>query len=277
MSKKISVPWACAFGVGSNLILFFVKLYIGLRTNSISIYSDAVNNAFDSLSSAVTLVGMVSIIKHSAGQSGGIVHKGEQLFSFIISIFVAAAGCYFAYSSLERLIYPTPIWFATLYVYVIAGTAVVKALMLIFYSYCSKKCNSTVINMMKTDCVLDFFMTLTALATLLVSRFGLYAFDALCGIVISLIMVTSAVKMLVVCAKKLINYVQPSTRQTIEEIFNDFLDEIKLLRLDFQTVGDSVEAYAFVYGGSNDAKDKVAAQCLEKTGVTVHFVDERVG
>lgn len=138
MFKKISVTKVCVFGAAVDLILFFVKLYIGLRTNSISIYSDAVNNAFDSLSSAVTLVGMLGLIKYSGSQSGGIVHKGEQLFSFVISIFVAAVGCYFAYSSLERLIYPTPIWFATLYAYVIAGTAAVKTLMLIFYSFCDK-------------------------------------------------------------------------------------------------------------------------------------------
>ena len=58
MKKRNSLLVVCAIAFSVNLLLFFIKLYIGLRSNSISIYSDAVNNLFDSLSGLVTLIFM---------------------------------------------------------------------------------------------------------------------------------------------------------------------------------------------------------------------------
>ena len=48
-NDKITVI-TCAAAFALNVALFSVKLYVGLCANSISIYSDAVNNMFDSLS-----------------------------------------------------------------------------------------------------------------------------------------------------------------------------------------------------------------------------------
>ena len=40
---------AAVFGICVNLCLFMVKLYVGISTNSISIYVDSLNNALDSV------------------------------------------------------------------------------------------------------------------------------------------------------------------------------------------------------------------------------------
>ena len=48
---------AAVFGICVNLCLFMVKLYVGISTNSISIYVDSLNNALDSVVCIIALVG----------------------------------------------------------------------------------------------------------------------------------------------------------------------------------------------------------------------------
>ena len=54
-NDKITVI-TCAAAFVLNVALFSVKLYVGLCANSISIYSDAVNNMFDSLSGLAAFI-----------------------------------------------------------------------------------------------------------------------------------------------------------------------------------------------------------------------------
>ena len=54
--KNKAVVRICLFAFFLNFILFAVKLYVGLSSNIISIYSDGINNLFDSLSVMVTVI-----------------------------------------------------------------------------------------------------------------------------------------------------------------------------------------------------------------------------
>ena len=49
---------AGALGIGFNLTLFTVKLFIGILSGSVAILSDAFNNISDTGSSLVALIGM---------------------------------------------------------------------------------------------------------------------------------------------------------------------------------------------------------------------------
>ncbi len=263
---------ACVFSFVANLILFFVKLYIGLRTNSISIYSDAVNNMFDALSGAVTFAFLYYLLKKSNESTGGMLKKSEQLFSFVISITVVAAGFYFAYTSLERLIYPTPVWFSTLYAAVVAGTAAAKAAMYFVYSGFEKKCGSPVVRVMKFDCILDMFITVVSVITLLVSQYSDYAVDAVCGLVISSVILVSAAKMLVSNAKKLINFVPSATREKVDSVFAEYSDEISVKELDYHNDGDAVVCYACVQSADEALLEETKDICLEKANVCIKFI-----
>ncbi len=263
---------ACAFSFVANFILFAVKLYIGLRTNSISIYSDAVNNMFDSLSGAVTFAFLYYLLKKSSEGMSGMLKKSEQLFSFVISVTVVAAGLYFAYTSLERLIYPTPVWFSTLYAAIVAATAGAKAVMYFIYSAFEKKSGSPVVRVMKIDCILDMFITVVSVITLLVSQYSDYAFDAVCGLLISVVILISAVKMLISNAKKLINYVSSATREKVSGILAEYSESITVKELDYQNDGDAVVCYVTAQCEDNSTLEKVKQKCLEEVDVHLCFV-----
>ena len=51
-------------GIGANILLFGVKLTLGIVTHSISIISEAVNSATDVVSSVLTIIGNRLARKH---------------------------------------------------------------------------------------------------------------------------------------------------------------------------------------------------------------------
>lgn len=265
MKKDTFVLKACGVAFGVNLILFFVKLYIGLRTNSISIYSDAVNNMFDSLSGILTLISLYLIIKNSGASLAGTVKKSEQLFSFLMSLIITLAGFAFLYSSLERFMYPTPVWYTTLYAIVLSGTAAVKIVLFFIFGLFQKKSTSPVIKVMKYDCILDFFITLITIITLVISKSGTYSVDAFFGVIISLIIIVSAIKLVIKSGKILVDYVSYETRDDIDDILNKY--EITPLSISYTNDGDTIICYISVEEINTENIIKAKAECLENNGV----------
>ena len=130
-NTKITLS-VCGFAFAANLVLFSVKLYVGLSSNSISIFSDAINNMFDSLSGLVTFICLMCVASSAKADADPVIRKAEQLFSFIISVITTLAGFYFLYNSLERFLYPAPVWYMTKYLVLICVTAVAKLIMFMF-------------------------------------------------------------------------------------------------------------------------------------------------
>lgn len=206
MNKSRYMLIACAVAFSVNLALFMTKLYIGLRTNSISIYSDAVNNMFDSLSGLITFVSMFFILRKSEESVSVSIPKCENLFSFLTALAMTGAGLYFGYTSLERLMYSTPVWFTYYYLAALIFTCAVKIALFFVYGRLGRKSSSPVIRVMKYDCILDFFITLMTVITLAVSKAGTYALDAVFGIIISVIMTVTAIRLLLSNGRELVDY-----------------------------------------------------------------------
>ena len=270
MKKDKTVINVCAVAFIVNLVLFFVKLYIGLRTNSISIYSDAVNNMFDSLSGLLTFISLTLIMKNSDLSTEGTVRKSEQLFSLLIALVVAFTGFYFAYSSLERLMYPTPVWYTGLYLAVLIATAIVKVVMFFIYKAYSRKTTSPVIKVMSYDSLLDFFITSVTVLTLYISAKGNFAFDAVFGIIISIVIIVSAVKLIITNAKGLINFVSADDRKMLGEILSKYA--VKIISLSYQTTPDGTQAYLKARFDNENDIAFIKDECENKTGIILNII-----
>ena len=268
MKKEKYTLGLCAFAFCSNFILFLVKLFIGLSSSSISIFSDAINNMFDSLSGLLTFVVFAFIIRLSDSALESTVRKSEQFFSFLMSLIVAVTGFAFLYSSLERLMYPTPITYLQKYLVLLILTCAAKILMFAFYCFTYKKISSPIVKVMAFDSILDFFVTLMTVFSLLLSKNGNYALDAVFGIVISVVIIVSAVKLIVSSAVVLLNYVNKSKRRQVQEIFDSLSVSVQSIR--YITDGEDVEAYAKLdFDGDTTA---LIDKCKEETGILLNII-----
>ena len=268
MKKEKYTLGICTFAFISNFILFLVKLFIGLASSSISIFSDAINNMFDSLSGLLTLICFAFIIRLADNSLESTVRKSEQFFSFLMSLIVAVTGFAFLYSSLERLMYPTPISYLQKYLVMLILTCVAKILMFLFYYVAAKKILSPIVKVMAFDSILDFFVTLMTVFSLLISKNGNYALDAVFGIVISVVIIISAVKLIVSSAVVLLNYVKKGKRERLQEILESYSAAVQSIR--YVSDGEDVEAYVKLDFDGDTAE--LVSKCREETGILLNII-----
>lgn len=249
-----------------NFLLFVTKLYVGLSSNSISIYSDGVNNFFDSLTGVLSFALLISV----SGKISPVVlykrKKTEQLLTFIISATVAFSAFYFAYNSLERLTYPTPVSFSVRYLVIIAATAAVKLLMFVLLRLYAKKTDSAVVKLISVDSLLDFFITAVTVLTLVLSVGGKYAFDALCGMGISAVILFAAVKNLISSLSHLTESPSKEKREKLAEL----LEDRSVKDISFDLSSEREEVYIKITGSEDT--ESLTREIEKETGIRAYFV-----
>jgi divalent metal cation (Fe/Co/Zn/Cd) transporter len=192
---------ATIFGIATNFLLFLTKLYIGISSNSLPIYCDAINNLGDTFACIIGLLGFFLIKKLNETKS----LRAQSLCTFVISLIIAVSGIYFVYNGIERTMYPLPINYTHKYVYAIAVTIGVKIIMGIVYIFFNKKQKSSVLSALVLDSFLDCFITAFALMSLVLVTKINFAADGIFAIVTGLIITVSAVKNVINESKFLIN------------------------------------------------------------------------
>jgi len=70
---------AGAFGIATNLLLFVIKIIIGLLANSITIVAEAVNNLSDAGSSILTMIGFRLSNRPSGQENLARVVRGAEV------------------------------------------------------------------------------------------------------------------------------------------------------------------------------------------------------
>ena len=255
--------------MSANLILFFAKLYIGLGANSIAIYSDGINNLFDSLSGLISFLCLSFLASNIDISSRSYISKAENLLTFIMSVIIGFTGLYFAYSSVERFMYPTSVSYRVQYLYILIATALAKLVMFSIFRYLHSKSKSDILKVMSADCILDFCITSVTIMTLLISTYGNYAADALCGIIISIVITVSAVKMIISSICKLIGYVKKDTRETFLEALFEIIDESAIKSISYFLTDNQTEAY--VYSAVYPSEERLT-ELSKKTGISVYII-----
>ena len=147
---------------------------------------------------------MVALAKVQNETGEKTVTRTQHLLSFVMSVVVAISGFYFAYNSLERFVYPTPVNYMEKYLWLIVGTTIVKLMMIFLFRFLGKKAESPVIKVMAVDGVLDFFVSGITALTLVLTKNGGYAYDALCGIIIGVIIMVGAIRLVISSVKAII-------------------------------------------------------------------------
>ena len=265
-----------AVGVVCNLILFFTKLYIGLSANSVCIWSDAVNNLADALSCGISVSFLAVALRVSRNRLPFVAEKAQQLLSLLLALIVLFVGVSFAYSSLERFLYPTPVWFQMKFFYCLLATALAKLGMFFFYRAFARKIGSGVLRVMQNDSILDFFVTLTTLISFVLTRHVDFAVDAVFGLLISVLICVNAGKMIKDAVTSLLNIVPKAKREQLHALLleSGLLEEVPEIRYDIDENGGITATVSgpFAPGAEADARAALAEKVQEHTDIKLRFV-----
>jgi len=152
-------------GIIVNILLFAVKLVIGLLTGSISIISDAVNNMTDAGSSVLVLVGYICAAKPADKEHPYGHARMEYLCSLLISIIVTVLGLELSTSSIELLLHPRDsIQYSLISLLIMIAAMLSKGVLALYYRHVGKKIDSSSLRASAADSIGDVCATAAVIA-----------------------------------------------------------------------------------------------------------------
>ncbi len=192
---------AVIFGAVMNFALFLLKLYVGIASNSLAVYCDAVNNLGDVLTGLTALAGILLAVRLDR-QRGA---RAESLFSFMIGLAILCVGGYFIYNGIDRFFYPLPIAFTQKNALLLGLTVPIKLCMGLLYYAARKKQASSVLKALMLDSFLDTAMTAFVLIGFFLVTKVQFAVDGVFAVAVGAAVCVSALKTVYGEAKFLIN------------------------------------------------------------------------
>jgi len=187
---------ASFFGVITNVFLFIVKLVFGLLASSISIIADSINNLSDTGNSFVALIGFKISAKPADKEHPFGHQRLEYLAGLIISIVIVVLGGNMLVQSIQRIINNETSTY-TYWTFIILGVAILLKVYQSFFNYkVGKLIDSVTLKATALDSLLDVFATSAVLASALVSSYLQWNIDGYMGIIVSLVVAYSGIKMI---------------------------------------------------------------------------------
>lgn len=172
-------------GIFTNLLLFIVKITVGLITSSIAVTADAFNNFSDMASSIITIVGfkLASIPpdkEHPFGHG-----RLEYISALIVAFMVMLVGVEFIKTSFDRIKNPSPVEFQLIPFIVLLISIFFKFWLSRFNKNIGEKINSSAIKASAVDALGDVFTSSCVVLSFLASRFISFPIDGYVGLLVS--------------------------------------------------------------------------------------------
>lgn len=178
-------------GIFCNVLLFVVKLTMGLFINSIAVISDAFNNMTDISSSVISIVSA----KMSNKPPDGTHPHGHGRFEYIGSLVVAATvfvvGLQLLRKSYERLMNPETVNLNMIVVALLVLSILLKLWMFSYNRYIAKTINSSINKAAAYDSLSDTAATSLVVVSMVMGRYIDFPVDGAMGLLIALLIMYS--------------------------------------------------------------------------------------
>lgn len=181
----VKVKGIAATTLAANIVLFSLKITVGLIFNSIAVISEAVNSLTDIITSLAIMYSIkVSAAKPDEKHQFG--HAAAQpLAAFIVAVFAGVLGINIVQESIGRIIEPGGIILSP-YVYgILILTIIVKFSLSIYQRSVGKKYNSPAVRASAIDSINDILASSIALLGILGVQMGYPVFDGIGGLFVA--------------------------------------------------------------------------------------------
>lgn len=226
------------FGIIGNMFLLVIKSVVGFMSNSQAMIADAANSAGDIFASLMTFIGN-KIASEPDDDSHNFGHgKAEYIFSLFISIAMMIVSFKLLYDSVNSLINQSKITFSWFLVIVCIITIITKLFLFLYTNRLSKKYNNILLEANKKDHRNDCIVTTFTLISILLSLCGIYWFDGVVGIGISIWIFITGLKIFLESYNVLMDIsIDENTKQLISDLVNKYPDIQKIDKISSTPVG----------------------------------------
>ncbi len=183
-------------GIVSNLLLFGIKLTVGLLFHSLAITADAINNLSDSSSSLVTVAGFKMSGKPADEKHPFGHERYEYIAGLIVSFVILSLGFDLLKTAFNKILHPEPSLFSWLSVAVLVLSIAIKFWQMRFYRSIGRKIDSVTLIATAADSRNDVLATSAVLGALLISRLTGFELDGYMGAAVALFIMVSGVRLI---------------------------------------------------------------------------------
>ena len=215
-------------GVICNIILFAVKLMVGLVINSISVMADAFNNLSDAASSIISFIG-VKLADRPADKEHPFGHgRFEYIAALAVAFLVLQVGFSLFQSSFTKVLNPEAVKFNPILLGILCLSVFVKLWLMLFNKKLGNRINSTVMKATATDSMGDVLVTTATIISAVVAGLTGWMIDGYMGLVVSLFVMIAGVKI---------------AKETLEPLLGQAID-----RKVYEDIKNLVESYDGIIG-----------------------------
>ena len=256
------------YGIIGNIFLLIIKAIVGFLTKSQAMIADSMNSAGDIFASLMTFIGN-KIASEPDDDDHNFGHgKAEYIFSMFISISMILVSAKLLYDSCITLISGSELIFSWVLVIVCVITIITKLFLYLYTKKASKKYNNILLeaNMKdhRNDCIVTSFTLISVLLTLC----GIYWFDSIVRIGISIWICYTGIKIFIESYNVLMDVsLDDKTKDLILDIVHTF-KEIKTIEKIVSTpVGNKYIVFITIHldGNMSTFESHSLADNLEKT------------
>lgn len=211
-------------GIISNLLLFIIKLVIGLITMSISVIADSLNNLSDCGSNVLTVVGY-TISGKPADKDHPYGHaRMEYLSSLFIAMIISFLGFEMLITSAKKLIAnDANEEYSISLIIIMACTIIVKIIIALFYRKLGRHISSDTLKASFIDSLGDVLATSAVVVGMILTKYVSLPFnvDGVVGILVAIYIIIMGVKLVIESSSTLIG------KAPDEEFISGIVEKIK--------------------------------------------------
>ncbi len=253
-------------GIALNVLLFALKLFVGIISGSVAVTADAINNISDAGSSVVTMIGF-----RLAGKKPDPEHpfghgRIEYISGLIVAMLIFLMGFELAGSSFDAIRNPTGTKLNLLSAIILIFSVLIKFYMFVYNRSCGKKYNSSAMIATSLDSLADMASTLAVLASLAVSHFTGIFVDGYVGMLVALFILFSGYR---------------AAKETIEPLLGsrpdkELVDELEALILSHEPITGVHDLILHDYGPGRQFLSLHAEVPMDEDILHVHDVVDNV-
>ncbi len=180
-------------GIICNLVLFAVKIIVGLTINSIAVVSDAFNNLSDLGSSLVSAIGSRMSGKRADEEHPYGHGRAEYISALIISFLIIIFGVELLQNSLSEIFNPSNVNLNIVSVVLLVASVPVKLWLWHANRYMGNRINSSVLLAAAHDSLNDCIATGAVIASALVAPFVPIPIDGIAGLGVSALIIWTGI------------------------------------------------------------------------------------
>ena len=206
-------------GILVNTILAVVKILVGIAVGSIAIISEGANNASDSATSLITIVGAKLSTMHPNKKHPFGFGRIEYLTSLVIAIFILVTASELFLSSFKLIFSPGELAVSYVTLIIIAVSAVAKLFLGTYSIRMGKKAGSESLIALGTDCRNDAFISAVTIFSALIFLLFDTSLDAYAGILTSALIFKAGFDILKETVSHLLG--KPASEELVAKLYEE--------------------------------------------------------